>query len=101
MTGTKAGGLKAAATNRERHGWDFFQRIGRNGKRGPHKFKLKPAQIWRIEDMINGNHIDQYEAVGVVAIMLDALDYQGEYKPTLVKNKYGNEVFKFIKKEAK
>lgn len=31
MAGTKAGGLKAAATNIERHGKDFYKRIGRKG----------------------------------------------------------------------
>ena len=28
MAGTKAGGLKAAATNKKRHGKDFYSRIG-------------------------------------------------------------------------
>ncbi len=31
MTGTKAGGLKAAATAKARHGEDFYQRIGKIG----------------------------------------------------------------------
>lgn len=31
MAGTKAGGLKTAATNKERHGDDFYSRIGRKG----------------------------------------------------------------------
>lgn len=31
MSGTKAGGLKAAATNKELHGEDFYRRIGRKG----------------------------------------------------------------------
>lgn len=31
MAGTKAGGIKAAATNRLRHGDDFYQRIGARG----------------------------------------------------------------------
>ena len=38
ISGTKAGAAKAAATNRERHGDDFYVRIGRmgghNGKTG-------------------------------------------------------------------
>lgn len=31
MSGSKAGGLKAAATNKERHGDDFYARIGAKG----------------------------------------------------------------------
>lgn len=31
MAGTKAGGLKAAATNKKRHGDDFYSRIGKKG----------------------------------------------------------------------
>lgn len=31
MAGTKADGLKAAATNKRRHGDDFYVRIGRRG----------------------------------------------------------------------
>ena len=34
--GTKAGGLKASATNREKHGEDFYQRIGRIGGKAGH-----------------------------------------------------------------
>lgn len=31
MSGTKAGGLKAAATNKAKHGSDFYKRIGQRG----------------------------------------------------------------------
>lgn len=31
MAGTKAGGRKAAATNKVRHGSDFYAKIGRKG----------------------------------------------------------------------
>ncbi len=31
MAGTKAGGLKAAATNREKYGKEFYSQIGRKG----------------------------------------------------------------------
>ena len=31
MAGTKAGGKKAAATNKTRHGSDFYARIGKKG----------------------------------------------------------------------
>ena len=36
MAGTKAGGLKAAATNKRLHGEDFFARIGKKGGRNGH-----------------------------------------------------------------
>lgn len=35
MAGTRAGGLKAAATNRRRHGADFYARIGSRGGSAP------------------------------------------------------------------
>ena len=31
MPGNRIGGLKAAATNKERHGKDFYKNIGRQG----------------------------------------------------------------------
>lgn len=31
MAGTKAGGVKAAATNKSRHGSDFYAKIGAKG----------------------------------------------------------------------
>jgi len=36
MAGTKIGGLKARKTNIERHGEDFYQRIGRKGGQNGH-----------------------------------------------------------------
>lgn len=36
MAGTKAGGKKAAATNLERHGKDFYREIGAKGGRNGH-----------------------------------------------------------------
>lgn len=36
MSGTIAGGRKAAATNKERHGEDFYSRIGAKGGRNGH-----------------------------------------------------------------
>lgn len=36
MSGTKAGGLKAAATNKKRHGEGFYARIGAKGGRNGH-----------------------------------------------------------------
>jgi hypothetical protein len=46
MAGTKAGGLKAQQTNRERHGDDFYKKIGSLGgqKKGIKKgFAFNPA----------------------------------------------------------
>lgn len=36
MAGTKAGGVKAAATNISRHGTEFYREIGRKGGRNGH-----------------------------------------------------------------
>ena len=36
MAGTKAGAAKAAATNRARHGKDFYANIGRKGGKAGH-----------------------------------------------------------------
>lgn len=36
MAGNKAGGKKAAATNRIKHGPDFYREIGRKGGRNGH-----------------------------------------------------------------
>lgn len=36
MPGSKIGGMKAAKTNKERHGEDFYARIGARGGRNGH-----------------------------------------------------------------
>lgn len=36
MPGTKAGALKASITNKERHGEEFYRRIGAKGGRNGH-----------------------------------------------------------------
>lgn len=36
MAGNKAGGMKAAATNRAKYGTDFYRNIGRKGGRNSH-----------------------------------------------------------------
>lgn len=36
MAGTKAGGIKAAATNKARHGKDFYASIGAKGGKNGH-----------------------------------------------------------------
>lgn len=43
--GTKLGGLRAAATNKERHGEDFYKNIGKLGGKAGHTggFAANPA----------------------------------------------------------
>lgn len=36
MPGTRAGGLKAAKTNRKKHGRNFYKEIGRKGGKNGH-----------------------------------------------------------------
>lgn len=36
MAGTKAGGLKAARTNKEKYGDDFYREMGRKGGKNGH-----------------------------------------------------------------
>lgn len=45
MSGTKIGGMKAAKTNLEKHGSDFYKRIGAKGGRNGHTggFASNPA----------------------------------------------------------
>ena len=45
MAGTKAGGLKAAATNKAKYGKEFYARIGQKGGRLGHTggFAANPA----------------------------------------------------------
>lgn len=49
MPGNKKGGQKAAATNKERHGKDFYSRIGSMGGKwsGPKGFALNPERASR------------------------------------------------------
>ncbi len=45
MAGTKAGGMKAAATNKSKHGADFYAKIGSKGGQAGHTggFAANPA----------------------------------------------------------
>ena len=49
MAGTKAGGAKAAATNREKYGKDFYSRIGQKGgrisRRGPARTTINATEV--------------------------------------------------------
>ena len=42
MSGTRAGGVKTAQTNKERHGEDFYQRIGKLSNASWEKNGRKP-----------------------------------------------------------
>lgn len=55
MAGTKAGGMKAAATNKERHGEDFYSNIGRKGGQNGHTggFVANP-ELARVAGAIGG-----------------------------------------------
>lgn len=55
MPGTKEGGLKAAATNKKRHGEGFYARIGRKGGQNGHTggFASNP-ELARIAGAIGG-----------------------------------------------
>lgn len=56
MAGTKAGGAKAAKTNKERHGDDFYAQIGAKGGRNGHTggFAANP-ELARICGAIGGS----------------------------------------------
>ena len=45
MSGTKAGGMKAAATNKAKYGKEFYARIGKKGGQNGHTggFAANPA----------------------------------------------------------
>lgn len=64
MSGTKAGGLKAAATNKKRHGEGFYARIGAKGGRNGHTggFASNP-ELARIAGAIGGKKSKRGPAV--------------------------------------
>lgn len=64
MSGTKAGGLKAAATNKKRHGEGFYARIGAKGGRNGHTggFASNP-ELARIAGAIGGRKSKRGPAV--------------------------------------
>ena len=55
MSGTKAGGAKAAATNKRLHGADFYREIGRKGGKNGHTggFAANP-ELAKIAGSIGG-----------------------------------------------
>lgn len=48
MTGTKEGGLKASATNKQLHGEDFYQRIGKKGGENGHSGGFASMPRWKV-----------------------------------------------------
>ena len=49
MTGTKEGGIKAAATNKAKYGHDFYVRNGRKGGRNGHTGGFATSHEWAVE----------------------------------------------------
>ncbi len=65
MAGTKAGGIKAAATNKAKYGEDFYRELGRKGGRNGHTggFAANP-QLARIAGSIGGKISKRGKAKG-------------------------------------
>lgn len=65
MAGTKAGGIKAAATNKAKYGEDFYRELGRKGGRNGHTggFAANP-QLARVAGSIGGKISKRGKAKG-------------------------------------
>lgn len=65
MAGTKAGGIKAAATNKEKYGSEFYASIGRKGGQNGHTggFAANP-ELARIAGSIGGKISKRGKAKG-------------------------------------
>lgn len=65
MAGTRAGGVKAAATNKAKYGEDFYRELGRKGGRNGHTggFAANP-QLARIAGSIGGKISKRGKAKG-------------------------------------
>lgn len=65
MAGTKAGGIKAAATNKAKYGEDFYRELGRKGGHNGHTggFAANP-QLARIAGSIGGKISKRGKAKG-------------------------------------
>lgn len=86
MTGTKAGGLKAAATNKNKYGNDFYKINGAKGGRNGHTggFAANPALAavagsrggknsrrgWKLVDQTEGSLIFKNTKTGETDVVL-------------------------------
>lgn len=59
MSGTKAGGIKAAATNKLRNGDDFFKRIGKLGGQNGHSGGFATSHEWAVQCGRKGGSISR------------------------------------------
>lgn len=50
MAGTRAGGLKAAATNTAKYGDNFYARIGQMGGRNGHTGGFAAMPRWKVQE---------------------------------------------------
>ena len=78
MPGNKIGGMKAAKTNKERHGEDFYARIGARGGRNGHTGGFAANPKLAREMGKKAGHISKrgFKYLGV----------EGEYRKYLDKN---------------
>lgn len=77
MAGNKEGGLKAAATNKDRHGKDFYARIGSvGGKKGTTGGFAANRELARIAGA-KGGRISRRRKVEVSAQQTSAMTQSG------------------------
>ena len=75
MSGTKAGGRKAAVTNKKKYGHDFYASIGRKGGRNGHTggFAANP-ELARIAGAKGGRKSKRGPAVAKTTRNVDGLE---------------------------
>ncbi|HYG84229.1 MAG TPA: hypothetical protein VD907_05070 [Verrucomicrobiae bacterium] len=75
MAGTKNGGLRAAATNRARHGKEFYARIGAiGGKKGRTGGFAANRELARIAGAKGGRISRRTKSVAVTEQVADVID---------------------------
>lgn len=79
MSGTRDGGLKAKDTNYQKHGRDFYQRIGRKGGRNGHTggFAANP-ELARIAGAKGGRISRRGKAIRKKTPKVEGVDYEYE-----------------------